>query len=284
MQRIALVCDSTLDLDPVWLLDHQVRMVPLKVMFGDQTWLDWVEMRPQEFYERLAASSSLPKTSQPSPAEFEAAYRELAEEGATQIVSIHLSSLLSGTVQSALIAAQTSPVPVRVVDTKLASQAATLVLKAAIAARDAGKDADEVERIAWNTASDTRLFFVLDTLEYLVKGGRAGKATGLAASLLDIKPVLTVTPEGEVAPFAKVKGLKKAMRKLAEHVAQETAERGRMRASLLHACAPARAKELAELLAQAGADLDIESTGLVGAVIGTYAGPGAVGIAFHPAE
>ncbi|MBI5231785.1 MAG: DegV family protein, partial [Coriobacteriales bacterium] len=187
-----------------------------------------------------------------------------------------------GTVQSATIAAAESPIPVRVVDTKLVSQASGLVLKSAIAARDAGATAQEVERVAVETAAETRIFFVLDTLEYLVKGGRAGKATGLAASLLDIKPVLTFTPEGEVEPFARVKGQKKAYAQLAEHVAKDAAENGRMRLALLHACDESRVAALRAAIDTAGADVEFESTGLVGAVIGTYAGPGAVGVGYHP--
>ena len=172
-------------------------------------------------------------------------------------------------------------VPVRVVDTKLVTQATALVIKAAVEARDEGADAAEIERIALATAADTRLFFILDTLEYLVKGGRAGKASGLAASVLNIKPVLTFNAEGKIEPFKKVKGLKKAMTELAAHVAEESSH-ARIRVATLTACAPDLSRQLCDALDAAGADVELDSEGLVGAVIGTYAGPRAVGLAYHP--
>lgn len=281
MGTTGIVCDSTADLDLEWYAANDVVMVPLKVLFGDETIRDWVDIAPERFFERLKAATTLPKTSQPSPADFTAAYAKLAEAGATEIVSIHLTSALSGTVESANIASTTSPVPIRVVDTKLVTQAVGLVIKAAVAARDAGGDAAAIEKAAVDTARATRLFFVLDTLEYLVKGGRAGKAQGLAASLLDIKPVLTFNAEGTIEPFKKERGRKKAFAALAAKVAEDAATR-RVRVALFHACAPKVAEELKAALDAAGADYELDYTGLVGSVIGTYAGPEAAGLAYHP--
>lgn len=281
MNRIGIVCDSTCDLGPAWLAEHDVRMVPLKVLFGSESYLDWIDMTPEQFYEKLAASASLPKTSQPSPADFSATYADLAESGCSEIVSIHLTSALSGTFESATMAAADSPVPVRIVDTKTVSQATALAIKAAIEARDAGGSAKDIEAAAQNVADSSRLFFVLDTLEYLVKGGRAGKAAGLAASVLNIKPILTFTSEGTIEPFKKVKGLKKAMAVLAEHVATDSTDRV-IRLSLLHGSAPALAEQMKVALDAAGVRHELDTVGSVGAVIGTYAGPGAVGVAYHP--
>jgi DegV family protein with EDD domain len=257
-------------------------MVPLKVLFGDDTLLDWVDIRPGDFFEKLVAASSLPKTSQPSPADFSAVYERLADEGAEEIVSIHLTAALSGTFESATMAAATSPVPVHVVDTKLVTQATGLVIKAAIAARDGGADAAEVARVANETAAKTRLFFVLDTLDYLVKGGRAGKASGLAASVLNIKPILTFNAEGIIEPFKKVKGTRKALAELAAQVAADAEEHGRLKLSFLHAVSPALADDLKQAIVASGADVEFDSTGLVGSVIGTYSGPNAVGCAYYP--
>ena len=281
--RVGIVCDSTCDLGPTWLAAHDVTMVPLKVLFGDDTYRDWVDMQPEEFFARLASSPVLPKTSQPSPAEFEDAYRTLAESGAEEIVSIHLSAALSGTFGSASIAAENSPVPVRLVDSRLVSTACGLVVKAAVEARDAGQDAAGVQAAAERTAANTQLFFVLDTLEYLVRGGRAGKAQGLAAALLDIKPVLRIDETGVVAPFKRARGLKRALAELAAHVAEDAAGR-KLRIALLHACRPQLAAELGEAIAAAGVDFVREDDVLLGAVIGTYAGPGAVGVAYLPLD
>lgn len=279
---VGIVTDSTCDLSPAELTALGVTHVPLKVLIGEESYLDWIEMEPAEFYARLASSPVLPKTSQPTPAQFLEAYARLAEEGCDSIVSIHISAELSGTISSATLAAADAPVPVHVVDTKNVTQALGLIVKAAVEARDAGMDGDAVAARATEVAEKTRLFFVLDTLDYLVKGGRAGKAQGLAASLLNIKPVLRVNEAGIIEPFKKVKGRKKAIAELAAHVAREAAQRGRLRVALLHACTSDCGADLRAELEAAGADVEIVSVGLVGAVVGTYAGPNAVGCAYYP--
>ncbi|MFU8890980.1 MAG: DegV family protein [Anaerosomatales bacterium] len=281
MTRVGIVCDSTCDLGPQWLGDHGVRMVPLKVLFGTDSYLDWTDMSPDEFYVKLSASPVLPKTSQPSPADFATAYARLAGEGCTEIVSIHLTSALSGTFESATLAAVDAPVPIRIVDTKTVSMGTALAVKAAIEARDGGGSASEVEAAARTAAETSRLYFILDTLEYLVKGGRAGKAAGLAASVLNIKPILTFTPEGTIEPFKKVKGLKKALAELAAQVAADSAGSS-VRLAVLHGSAPDLADQMVSALDAAGVDYELDMIGSVGAVIGTYAGPGAVGLAYYP--
>lgn len=280
MSKIGIVCDSTCDLGPEWLRNHDVVMVPLKVTFGDPTYLDWVDLTPEQFYARLAASDVLPKTSQPSPADFSAVYEELVEAGCEEIVSIHLTSALSGTVESALMAAKDCSCPVRVVDTRLVTMATGLAVIDAVQARDAGGDANAIEAAARFVVDHSKLFFALDTLEYLVKGGRAGKAAGLAASLLNIKPVLTFNAEGTIEPYKKVKGSKKAYAEIAAAAFEVTS--GPVRVGILHSQAPHLAAEMENALREAGVDYRLVHTVEVGAVIGTYAGPGAVGAVFCP--
>lgn len=282
MPQVGIVTDSTCDLSPSELESLNVRMVPLKVLIGDETLLDWTQIAPEEFYRRLVDSPVLPKTSQPTPAEFAAVYRELGEAGCDAIVSIHLTSALSGTVSSAIIAAREAAIPVHVVDTKKVSQALGLVVKAAVEARDGGAEAQAVTDVAEKVSRAMQMYFVLDTLEYLVKGGRAGKAQGLAASVLNIKPLLTMNAEGIIEPFKKVKGRRKALVELAAHVAHESRDKGRLRLAILHACTRDCGGELRQLIEQSGADVEIVSAGLVGSVVGTYAGPDAVGCAFYP--
>ena len=282
MAKVGIVTDSTCDLRPEELAALDVVMVPLTVHFGETSFRDWLELTPEEFYPRLKAFPGLPTTSQPSPADFTAAYCELAEQGAEEIVSIHLSSALSGTYESAMLAAKTSPVPVRVVDGKKASQATALIVKAAVEAREQGIDAAGIEARAIKVSESCRLFFLLDTLDNLVKGGRAGKATGLAASLLNIKPVLRVNEDGIIEPFKKVKGRAKAINALAKHVAEDAAANGRMRISLLHACCASDAEELEAEIRASGADVEWDSPGVIGAVVGVYTGEGAIGCAYYP--
>lgn len=286
MQKVGIVTDSTCDLRPAELAALGVVMVPLTVHFGDEHLRDWLDLTADEFYPKLAAftSGGLPTTSQPSPADFSAAYAQLAAEGAEEIVSIHLSAALSGTYESAMLAAKSSPVPVRVVDGKKASCATALMVQEAVAARGAGGDAAAVEAAALKAVAGMRLFFLLDTLEFLVKGGRAGKAAGLAASLLNIKPVLRVNEDGIIEPFTKVRGRKQAIAALAQHVAEDATANGRMRISLLHACTASDAQDLEDAIKAAGADVEWLPTHEIGAVIGVYTGPGAIGAAYYPAQ
>lgn len=282
MPKVGLVTDSTCDLEPVRLAELGVEMVPLTVHFGDEHFRDWIDLHPTEFYERLAKAAELPTTSQPSPAAFADAYKRLAEQGAEEIVVIALSAALSGTYESAVLASRDVRVQVRVIDGRSASQGTALLVMAAAEARDAGASCADIEARVNEVGRASRLFFLLDTLEYLVKGGRAGKATGLAASLLNIKPVLEVNAEGVIEPFKKVRGRQQAVAALAQHVAEDSRNRGRLRVALLHANIEGEATELEAALAAASADIEIVSRGVIGAVIGTYTGPGAVGVAYHP--
>jgi DegV family protein with EDD domain len=283
MPRIAIVTDSTCDLGSAALAARNVTMVPLKVHFGDETFRDVIDLKPEDFYPRLRAAAQLPTTSQPTPGEFAEVYQRLADEGAEGIVSIHLSAKLSGTVESAIMAASTAPVPVRVVDSTFVSGAIAFAIDAACAVRDADGYLDAVERAAVETAAKTELFFVLDTLDYLVKGGRAGRTQGMAAALLNIKPVLQVTG-GVIEPFKKSKGTVKAIREMAEHVAERSRKLGPLKIIVVHAVAENLADELGNAIRSAGTDIAELSYTDIGAVIGTHVGPRAVGVGYAPAK
>lgn len=280
MPKVGIVCDSTCDLGPRWLKEHNVVMVPLKVEFGDVTYLDWVDLMPDQFYEKLATAEELPKTSQPSPADFGVVYRQLADEGYEGIVSIHLSAALSGTTESALMAAKVASVPVHAIDTRTVSMGTGLSVMTAAAVRDAGGDAVAVRDAVQKVVDTGRIFFALDTLEYLVKGGRAGKAQGLAASVLNIKPVLTFNADGIIEPYKKVTGTKRAIAEIAAAAAEVGS--GPLRVGILHSQAPELAEKLIAEIQALERDCVIAGTARVGAVIGTYAGPRAVGAVFCP--
>lgn len=283
MPRIAVVTDSTCDRGPEALAAQRVTMVPLKVHFGDEAFSDWTELTPVDFYPRLRSAVQLPTTSQPTPGDFTAVYQRLADEGAEGIVSIHLSAKLSGTVESALMAAETSPVPVRVVDSTFVSCGMDFAIDAACTARDADGDLAAVEKAALGAVSRTELFFVVDTLDFLVKGGRAGRAQGLAAALLNIKPVLQVLG-GVIEPFKKCKGTNKAIREMAEHVAERSKKLGPLKVVVVHAVAENLADELCNAIRSAGADIATLSVDEIGSVIGTHVGPRALGVGYAPAE
>jgi DegV family protein with EDD domain len=142
--RIAVVTDSTCDMGPDALAAMGIPMVPLKIHVDDATYRDWIDLTPETYYPMLERAVKLPTTSQPSPAEFSAVYADLADQGYEGIVSIHLGAKLSGTFESAHLAAAGSPIPVRVVDTQVVSWATALVVQAAVAVRDSGGDLDSV--------------------------------------------------------------------------------------------------------------------------------------------
>jgi DegV family protein with EDD domain len=269
MAGIAIVADSTCDIGPKGLADRGVTMVPLKLHMGDDTFLDWVDFTPETYYPKLIAASKNPTTSQPSPKEFADVYAVLAGEGAEGIVVITLSEKLSGTYEG----------PVRVVDSTFVSGTIGLVVDEACAVRDAGGDLGAVEAAALDAVKRADLFFVLDTLDYLVRGGRAGKAQGLAAALLNIKPVLRVNG-GVIVPFKKVKGSRKAYQEMAAHTAEVSRTSGPLKVVLVHAQGADLAQQMASDLKDAGLVGEIVRTDEIGSVIGTHVGPGAVGVCF----
>lgn len=281
MVKLGLVVDSTADLDPTYYSERDVVMVPLTVRFGQEAYLDWTEMRPNEFYKRLTASDELPKTSQPSVNQFVEAYRELGDR-CEQIVSMHLSSQLSGTIQSAEVAAQQVDTPVTVIDTKLASLGVALALDDAVRLRDAGASHDDlVEQVRSRCASISTLFYV-DTLRYLQMGGRIGKASALVGTLLKIRPILKLGEDGVVAPYKKVKGAERVCAELVSAVkARVDDEGGIARVSFVHAAQPDAVARLKNALAVGEVPFEAVFESSIGSVIGTYVGPGAFGVIFY---
>ncbi|MFC5703420.1 DegV family protein [Cohnella faecalis] len=284
MADIALVTDSTADIPLEIREKYGISMVSLKVLFGNESYLDNIELSPAQFYEKQRSFAGLPTTSQPSPAEFYEHFKRLTDEGKT-VISIHLSSALSGTYQSATIAKSMlddENADVTVIDSRSASYGyGMLVVKAAeMASRGAGKDeiVAEVERLR----RELRLFFLVDTLEFLQKGGRIGKASAVLGTLLNIKPILSIDDEGYVTPIEKVRGLKKAMGRIAELIETDL---GRASLDVIVALTPGRdegAKEMAALLKER---LNVRSLLFteIGPVIGTHAGPGTIGLFVTPA-
>jgi DegV family protein with EDD domain len=204
----AIVLDSTADFPEAPKRFPNWRVVPLYVLFGDQSYRDYVELAPEEFYARLRTSEALPTTSQPTPGDFLETYEELGAYG--RIYSLHLSSVLSGTYQSATTAAATlGDDKVRVVDSETAS-AAIAMLGLAIQRRlDRGTTDDELDVLIRRFKDEAHLIFTVDTLEFLRRGGRIGRASAWAGQLLHVKPILTI--EREVIPLKRVRGNQKAM-------------------------------------------------------------------------
>jgi DegV family protein with EDD domain len=271
----AIVLDSTADFPEAPKRYPNWRVVPLYVRFGDESFKDYVELGPDEFYRRLRTATELPTTSQPAPGDFVAAYEGLA--GYERILSLHIAGTLSGTVESARAAAAViGGDRVRVHDSGTASVAIAMLGLAIQRRLDRGTTDEEVDALVGRYAGSVRLLFTVDTLEFLARGGRIGRAAALAGQLLNVKPILAIT-DGEVVPLAKVRGNQKAMREFVERFTDSTDDVAELRVGIAHADAPERAQQLVKMVRDLRPRAEIELVSTLGAVVGTHAGPGCVG-------
>ena len=273
----AIVLDSTSDFVDARERHANMRVVPLYVLFDGQPLRDHVDITAQEFYERLPAAKTLPTTSQPTPADFLAVYEELLGAGFQRIWSLHLSAKLSGTFASAERAAeQIGGDVVRVVDTGSASLAVALLAEAIDRRLDAGTTDEAIEALIARFPDSVRVVFTCATLEYLKRGGRIGKAQALAGSLLNVKPILALE-DGVVEPIGRVRGRQKALEEFRRLFTEGTEDREGLRVAIAHANAPEWIDVLTDLVANARPKATVDLVELLGAVVGTHAGPGAVG-------
>ena len=274
VENTAIVIDSTADFPEAPRRFANWRMVPLYVRFGDESRKDYVEMGPEEFYARLRTATELPTTSQPTPGDFLSAYEELASY--ERVYSLQISAKLSGTFQSAQTAAAEFGDKVRVIDTETAS-AAIAMLGLAIQRRlERGATDDAIDSLVARFKTEAGLLFTVDTLEYLQKGGRIGRAAAMAGNLLHIKPILTIA-EGEVVPVKRVRGNQKAVQEFARAFAEDTVDEPSLRVGIASADAPERVETVRRLVEDVRPKAQIEIATTLGAVVGTHAGPGTVG-------
>jgi DegV family protein with EDD domain len=273
----AIVLDSTSDFVDARDRHANMRLVPLYVLFDGESLRDHVDIGPGQFYERLAAAKTLPTTSQPTPRDFLTCYEELVAAGYERIWSLHLTSKLSGTFESAVRAAeQLGGDRVRLVDSETASLAVAMLAEAVDRRLEAGTSDEEVESLVERFKATNRVVFTVATLEYLQKGGRIGKAQALAGSLLNVKPILTVE-DGVIVPLGRVRGRQKALEEFAKLFAEETEDRDGLRIAIAHANAPEWIDVLTDMAHKVRPKASLELVEPLGAVVGTHAGPGAVG-------
>jgi DegV family protein with EDD domain len=270
----AIVLDSTADFPDAPERFPSWRVVPLYVRFGDESFRDYVDLGARDFYERLRAATELPTTSQPTPGDFLAAYEELP--GYDRVLSLHISGRLSGTVASARTAAAEAGERVRVIDTDTASVAISLLALAIQRRLERGTTDEEVDALVARYHDDAGLLFTVETLEYLAKGGRIGKARAMAGQLLHIKPILTIR-DGEVLPVKRVRGNSKAFAAFVEEFRAGSSESPELRVGIAHADAPERAEALAAMVRSERPNAQVELVTMLGPVVGTHAGPGTVG-------
>jgi len=273
-ENAAIVLDSTADFPEAPQRFANWRMVPLYVRFGDESRKDYVEMGPAEFYVRLRTATDLPTTSQPTPGDFLAAYEELDAYG--RVYSLQISARLSGTFQSAQTAASELGGKVRVVDTETASAAIAMLALAIQRRLERGTSDEEIEELIARYKRESKLLFTVDTLEFLQKGGRIGRAAAFAGNLLHIKPILTIQ-DGEVVPVKRVRGNQKAVQEFARTFVEDTTDSPSVRVGIAAADAPDRVETMRKLVADVRPQAQIEISTTLGAVVGTHAGPGTVG-------
>lgn len=273
---IRIVTDSTADLTVEQARDLEITVVPLTVFFGDDSYLDNVELDNAAFYQKLQVSKELPRTSQPSPAAFQEAYIRLINEGADGILSVHLSSELSGTYQSACTARDSLPddvkkVPIEIVDSQSISVGMGYPLLKAVEEVRQGQSLEEIKEHLLDRLARTRILAVLDTLEFLKRGGRIGTARAMLGNMLSVKPIVSLK-DGKVVPVEQPRTRSKAYAR----VAQLVQDMGPLEHLYIAEASEEVGKQLIETLKTVYAD-PIQTCKL-GGVLGTHTGPGTAAI------
>ena len=275
---VRIVIDSTADVLPE--VRERLHVVPLTVHFGDQEYVDGVTIHHKQFYEMLVESDVLPTTSQPSPEAFASVYRE-AQQAGDQVVVLTVSSKLSGTFQSATIAAADFPDMVWVVDTQTVAIGSGILAQLALKLKAQGLSAPEIAARLELERENVRVIALLDTLEYLKKGGRISKTVAFAGGLLSIKPVVTIQ-DGEIAVLGKARGSKQGNNLLVNEIQKAGGVDFNKPVMLGYT---GLSDALLEKYVLDSGDLwdghgDCLQSTIIGSVIGTHAGPGAIAVAF----
>jgi DegV family protein with EDD domain len=278
-RRIAIVTDSTADLPRPLVEQYNIRVAPQILIMGDRTWRDGVDIDPPTFYDLLQTSPHFPSTSQPSVADFHSMLVELSQE-AEGVVAVLVSDELSGTLHSARMARETLPdLPLEIVDSRSASMQLGLIVLAAARAAATGADLKTVADTARALVNRVKVYFVVDTLEFLHRGGRIGGAARLVGSALNLKPVLEIA-DGIVTPITRVRTKRKALDRVFDLLQVQLPPAGRIHMSVLHVAAPEEAADFGARLKARFQPVEMVEAEC-GPVIGTHAGPGTVGVAFY---
>ena len=273
---IRIITDSTADFTPEEIKSCGIEIVPLKVIFGQQEYLDGITITKEEFYEKLIHGGVFPTTSQPTPNDFIELFEEAKAVGDEVLVFL-ISSKLSGTYQSALLAKDYLDYsPIYLVDTYSASIGIKILVQYALKLRDENKTATEIYEIIEKEKSRISIKAVVDTLEFLVKGGRLSKVAGFAGSLLSVKPLIEVP--GEVKLFGKVRGKKAALEALYKAILKDGGIDLSLPVLLGYTAENSLAIELKQYLEEHG--IHVEDMVGIGSVIGTHAGPNACAISY----
>ncbi len=280
---IRIITDGTSDLSAQRAAELGIDVMPMRVFFGPESFLDGVDITREEFFRRLASSEELPTTSQLNPDDFLELFQRYTDQG-DQVVGIFISSQLSGTCQSACIARDMAEGgEIHVVDSRTVTFALALLVEEAAAMRDEGMSAAQIAAQVEALAQRTRLLAVVDTLTYLKKGGRISAATAAVGGLLGIKPIVGVDSRGTVEALGKARSMAAGLEWIAAHIRKEPADPARL-VGFGHSDSPDRLPMCMDALSQVLPQQRPAVIGSIGAVVGTHVGPGAVGVAYIAAE
>jgi DegV family protein with EDD domain len=277
MNGIKIVTDSTADLPKELVTKHEITVIPLKIIFGEkEIFRDGIDITTEQIYKQME-KNNIPGTSQPTPAEFVSAYKKLASDGSS-IISIHISSEMSGTYQSARLAKEMLPdLDVEVIDSRQVSMALGLIVLKAAKLANEGRTKPEILKTVDRIISNIQVYFIVDTLKYLQHGGRIGKAEAFLGTILNVKPILHIK-DGLVQPHEKIRSKTRAIERLVQIYSDYTGSKKTM-CSIVHGMNPADFKELVKKITPLLMyDEPVFST--LGSVVGTHVGPGVIGIIF----
>ncbi len=281
MGKVALVTDSTATIPDELIKQYPISIAPLQVVWGKETFRDSIDIQPAEFYKRLQNTKVMPSTSQPSPAVFGEIYRHLLDQG-FDILSVHISSKLSGTLDSAMQARQGFPgARIELVDSSSTSMAMGFPILAAARAAVQGATLQECRDIAEKGCANSDVLFAVSTLEFLRRGGRIGGAAAFLGTTLNLKPLLELK-DGRIDAIERVRTMGKAIDRLLDLFVERIGDKRPLQIAGLHAAAPEEARTLLDRALQRFNMSEVTETVMseISPVLGTHAGPGTVGLAF----
>lgn len=277
--NVAVATDSTANIPDEYVEDLHIHVIPQCLNWEEDTFLDGIDITPTEFYQRLGQAKELPTTSQPSAGEFHEFFGKLAETNQA-IIGVFISEHLSGTIDSALTAADMMPdFPIEIIDSQSASMGLGFITMAVARALKEGANYEEAAQLARDLIPVTHAVFVVDTLEYLHRGGRIGGAQRLLGSVLSMKPLLHLEG-GRIEPLARIRTKRKAIEKLLDVVAADTEGKGKLHASVIHAAAPKEAEQFKRQVRERLDPVELITSEL-SPVVGTHTGPGLVGLGYY---
>ena len=276
-QKIALLTDSCADIPAALCKRYDIYVVPLKLIFSDGEYADGVDITPTEVYRRLP--QEMPKTTLPSGASVEQVLGRIRRAGYTRVLAIHLSGGLSGTCNLVrVVGAQTEGLEIAAFDSLSGSLGTGMMVLQAARWIEQGWSWAELLRAVPPLMQDTHVFFCVNTLEYLQKGGRIGKISAVAGTLLQIKPILSFAPDGQLTSLAKVRGRKAAIQKMVQMAAARVPRGARFNLAVAHGDSPAELKEIRVLAQKIMPDFEAFAEGEIDCTLGSYVGPQLLGV------